>query len=63
MLLFYTVNIKKKATSKVFDKDDEGIKYKFPDRSCKKCLNYPCFKGMEVLSSDMAKYGCKHYQE
>ena len=40
----------------------EGIKYKFPSRTCKECFLYPCFRGMETFSCDMAKYGCLDYK-
>ena len=44
------------------DKDKWGIKYKYPDRTCKKCIRYPCFSGqVEVCKCDYAKYGCKNY--
>lgn len=36
-------------------------KIKYPDRSCKKCFNYPCFEGFDRCISDFAKYGCKFY--
>lgn len=45
-----------------FDRDKEGIKYKFPSRTCKECFLYPCFRGMETFSCDMAKYGCRDYK-
>ena len=56
------MNLQKKV-NKNFDRDDEGIKYKFPERTCGKCFNYPCFKGIENFFCDMAKYGCKNYKE
>lgn len=49
------------------DKDQEALEtyhdkyWKFPNRSCKECKEYPCMKGQNVLRSDFAKYGCKHY--
>ena len=45
-----------------FDRDKEGIKYKFPSRTGKECFLYPCFRGMETFSCDMAKYGCRDYK-
>lgn len=35
--------------------------WKFPDRSCKDCQEYPCMKGQQTLKSDFAKYGCNQY--
>ena len=43
-------------------KDSEGVIYKHPERTCKECVNNPCFKGMETLSCDFAKYGCRQYK-
>lgn len=43
-------------------KDSEGIKYKFPDRTCKDCINYPCFEGIKNMKCDFAKYGCRKYK-
>ena len=45
-------------------KDKNGIKFKFPERSCKKCINYPCIdeKAFE-LGCDFAKYGCINYND
>lgn len=50
-------------TEKEFYMDEEGIRYKYPERTCKNCLKYPCFRGQETFKSDMAKYGCIHYIE
>lgn len=44
------------------DRDTEGVRYKYLDRSCKQCIRYPCFEGIEVCKSDFAKYGCKDYK-
>lgn len=52
-----------KVNKKNFEQDDEGIKYKHPERTCKECAKYPCFKGMENFVCDMAKYGCRDYKE
>lgn len=43
-------------------KDSEGINYKFPERTCKDCLKYPCFGGIETMKCDFAKYGCRKYE-
>lgn len=43
-------------------KDKWGIKYKHPERTCKKCKKYPCFDGqVEYCRCDFAKYGCLRY--
>jgi hypothetical protein len=39
-------------------KDKDGLTYAHPERSCKRCLNYPCIENMDTLLSDFAKYGC-----
>ncbi len=39
-------------------KDKDGLLYSHPERSCKRCLNYPCVENMDTLLSDFAKYGC-----
>lgn len=53
----------KKVTAENFYKDKEGIIYKHPERTCKNCSKYPCFRGMELFTCDMAKYGCREYKE
>lgn len=55
------LQIKKRKQS--FDRDVDGIKYQFPERSCKWCQKYPCMYGMDVFGADFAKYGCIHYIE
>lgn len=42
-------------------KDKDGVKYKYPGRTCKECVKNPCFTGKGVLSIDFAKYGCVLY--
>lgn len=42
-------------------RDVNGVYYKFPDRTCKDCLKYPCLDSMDKLLCDLAAYGCKHY--
>lgn len=44
-------------------RDNYGVKLKYPDRTCKQCRKYPCFEGIEICSSDFAKYGCFYYSE
>jgi hypothetical protein len=44
-------------------KDKDGFHYKYPERSCKRCLNYPCLENMNVLKCDFAAYGCKMYED
>ncbi len=43
-------------------KDKDGIKLKFPTRSCKQCKKYPCMKNFELFKCDFAKYGCKQFK-
>lgn len=49
--------------TKVTFKDENGFHYKHPERSCKRCLNYPCIEGFDNLKGDCAKYGCIHYSD
>lgn len=51
-----------KKNVKSFDRDDEGVIYKHPERTCKECSNYPCFRGIENFVCDFAKYGCRKYK-
>ena len=44
-------------------RDPSGIPYKYPNRTCKECPRYPCFQGIENLSCDFAKYGCRKYPD
>lgn len=44
-------------------KDRHGVVYTRPSRSCKKCINYPCFKGIENRACDFAKYGCIQFRK
>ena len=46
-----------------FEYDKDGVKYKHPERTCKKCSKYPCFKGIENSLCDFAKYGCIEWEE
>jgi len=43
------------------DRDINGIKYKFPNKTCKDCRLYPCME-FANLKCDFAKYGCKSYK-
>ncbi len=43
-------------------KDKDGIKLKFPTRSCKQCKKYPCILNFELFKCDFAKYGCKQFK-
>lgn len=44
-----------------FNYDSSGIKYRFPERSCLTCKNYPCDEDLNKLDADFAKYGCQYY--
>ena len=48
---------------KVNYKDPNGLTYKHPERSCKRCLKYPCIANMDKLYSDFDKYGCKYFDD
>jgi hypothetical protein len=43
--------------------DNAGVKYRFPERSCKKCNKYPCNKDIITLDVEFAKYGCIMYEQ
>ncbi len=47
--------------SEVMFKDKDNFHYRFPQNSCKRCLNYPCLPNMTILKSDFAKFGCRNY--
>lgn len=49
--------------AKVEYKDREGLVYKHPERSCDRCLKYPCIDNMNVLRCNFAKYGCKNWSD
>lgn len=49
--------------SEVMYKDKDGFHYKHPERSCNRCMKYPCLKDMDKLKSDFAKYGCTYYKD
>lgn len=40
-------------------RDKDGITFKYPNRRCKDCSNFPCIKNMSKLKCDFAKYGCR----
>lgn len=44
-------------------KDKDGFHYKFPQRSCQRCLKNPCIEGKQKLLGDFAKYGCQLYED
>lgn len=49
--------------SEVMYKDKDGFHYKHPERSCNRCMKYPCLKDMDKLKSEFAKYGCTYYED
>lgn len=51
------------SNNKINLKDPDGFNYKYPDRSCKRCLDYPCIEGMDNLKGDFAAYGCKKFRD
>ena len=44
-------------------KDKDGIKLKYPERSCSQCIRFPCMQNMEELKCNMAKYGCREFKD
>jgi hypothetical protein len=50
------------STELIF-KDKDGFHYKFPERSCKRCLKYPCVTNMDNLKGNFAAYGCKMFED
>lgn len=44
-------------------KDTWNVKLPCPEHTCKECLKYPCFSGIENTKSDFAKYGCKYFRK
>ena len=44
-------------------KDKDGFHYKYPERSCKRCMKYPCLEKMEILQCNFAAYGCKMFED
>ena len=53
-------------TGKAKRKETEALhkrEWKYPARSCKNCVNYPCFSGIENMRSDFAKHGCKNFEK
>lgn len=50
-------------TTELIFKDKDNFHYKFPQRCCKRCLNYPCLPKMNLLKSNFAKFGCKMWED
>lgn len=44
-------------------KDRDGFTYPYPERSCDRCLKYPCFSDMDKLFCNFAKYGCVNFDD
>ena len=44
------------------EKDEYGVKLKYPERQCTFCLKYPCFPEIKKCSSNFAAYGCLYYK-
>ena len=49
--------------SKITYNDGSDYTYRFPERSCKTCIKYPCIKDMQNYKSDFAKCGCINYAD
>ena len=44
-------------------KDRDGFRCKHPERSCKRCINYPCLPNMNLFLGYFAAYGCTMYED
>jgi hypothetical protein len=51
------------SSSEMIFKDKDNFHYRFPQNSCKRCLNYPCLEEMNKLKSDFAKFGCRNFND
>lgn len=51
------------VNTKITFKDADGFHYKHPERSCERCLNFPCVNGQDKLKSNFAAYGCQNYSD
>ena len=49
--------------AEIMFKDKDGFHYKHPERSCMRCIKYPCIPDMDKLKGDFAKYGCKSWED
>ncbi len=58
-----TTQLKNMAKKVRFDKDEDGVKYKFSERTCLDCARNPCFRNMDLCPCDFAKYGCINYKQ
>ena len=47
------------SSSELIFKDKDNFHYKFPQNSCKRCLNYPCLPNMDKLKRDYLVEGWK----
>ena len=57
----YNYNIM--SASEIIFKDKDGFHYKHPERSCLRCIKYPCLPNMDKLKGNFASYGCKYYED
>ena len=44
-------------------KDQDGFRYKHPERVCCRGTNYPFLPNMDILLGDFAAYGCTMYKD
>lgn len=49
------------SSDELIFRNKDGFRYKFPQNSCKRCINYPCIPKMDILKSDFAKFGCSNW--
>ena len=53
-------------TGRAKQKETENLhkkEWRFPFRTCKECVNYPCFRGIENSKANFAKYGCVNFEK
>ena len=43
-------------------KDKDGVKLKYPERSCSQCIRYPCMQNMNEFKCNIAQYGCRDFK-
>lgn len=52
----------RKANGVTFRRKEEQPKAETPpSRLCHRCVNYPCFSGIDNLETDFARVGCRGY--
>ena len=52
------VTFRKESTSTAKQQQEAPL-----PRPCHRCVNYPCFRGIDNLETDFARVGCRGYKE